>query len=288
MVPGLMDEPPCCSNRRGSATSLPRRGARGCGSTSVRRSSTVWAAAEPDRPAVVDLQGATPRVTTYGVLRDRSDRLALALRRLGVEAGDRVAVFLPQGAAALVAQCAAYKLGAIVLPLAAVFGAEALAYRFADAGVTLAITDARGAAAHRRHRASPALAADGDLRRRPGRRRARPRRTSRRARPGSSTPLDTAADDPALMIYTSGTTGQPKGALHGHRVLAGHLPGLRYSHAGFPGRRRPDVDAGRLGLGRRAAQRRAAGAARRRARRGPPERGVRRRRRLPPVAPTIR
>ena len=39
------------------------------------------------------------------------------------------------------------------------------------------------------------------------------------------------------MIYTSGTTGQPKGALHGHRVLAGHLPGVRFSHGGFP---RPD------------------------------------------------
>ena len=31
------------------------------------------------------------------------------------------------------------------------------------------------------------------------------------------------ADDPALMIYTSGTTGNPKGALHAHRVLLGHL-----------------------------------------------------------------
>ena len=29
-----------------------------------------------------------------------------------------------------------------------------------------------------------------------------------------------------MMIYTSGTTGQPKGALHGHRVLLGHLPGV--------------------------------------------------------------
>ena len=28
------------------------------------------------------------------------------------------------------------------------------------------------------------------------------------------------------MIYTSGTTGPPKGALHGHRVLPGHVPGF--------------------------------------------------------------
>ncbi|WP_431270097.1 AMP-binding protein [Dankookia sp. P2] len=39
--------------------------------------------------------------------------------------------------------------------------------------------------------------------------------------------MDTAADDPAIIIYTSGTTGAPKGALHAHRVLLGHLPGVR-------------------------------------------------------------
>jgi acetyl-CoA synthetase len=36
------------------------------------------------------------------------------------------------------------------------------------------------------------------------------------------------------MIYTSGTTGQPKGALHGHRVLPGHLPGVEMPHYPFP------------------------------------------------------
>ena len=40
----------------------------------------------------------------------------------------------------------------------------------------------------------------------------------------------TRADDPALIIYTSGTTGPPKGALHAHRVLLGHLPGVEMSH----------------------------------------------------------
>src|SRR5205807_4589777 len=48
------------------------------------------------------------------------------------------------------------------------------------------------------------------------------------------TPEITSPDDPALMIYTSGTTGQPKGALHAHRVLLGHLPGVEMPHDFFP------------------------------------------------------
>jgi acetyl-CoA synthetase len=44
----------------------------------------------------------------------------------------------------------------------------------------------------------------------------------------------TRADDPALIIYTSGTTGKPKGALHAHRALLGHLPGVEMSHDFLP------------------------------------------------------
>ena len=46
--------------------------------------------------------------------------------------------------------------------------------------------------------------------------------------------LATTPDDPSMMIYTSGTTGQPKGVLHGHRVLLGHLPGIQMSQDFMP------------------------------------------------------
>ena len=48
------------------------------------------------------------------------------------------------------------------------------------------------------------------------------------------TPVATRSDDPALMVYTSGTTGPPKGALHAHRVLIGHLPGIEFPHEFLP------------------------------------------------------
>src|ERR1019366_8379118 len=46
--------------------------------------------------------------------------------------------------------------------------------------------------------------------------------------------VDTSADDPAIIIYTSGTTGNPKGALHAHRVLLGHLPNVEMVHDFLP------------------------------------------------------
>src|SRR5690606_4463319 len=115
----------------------------------------------------------------------------------------------------------------------ALFGVEALGYRLKDSGARVVVTNAEGAAklAQIRHQL-PALQAvftidgahDGTL------------DLHREAARHSTdlTPVDTAADDPAVIIYTSGTTGQPKGALHAHRVLLGHLPGVEISHNLFP------------------------------------------------------
>src|SRR5690606_22793362 len=58
--------------------------------------------------------------------------------------------------------------------------------------------------------------------------------TSLQQAPDTLEPVRTLADDPAVIIYTSGTTGKPKGALHAHRVLPGHLPGVEISHNFFP------------------------------------------------------
>lgn len=194
----------------------------------------VYADAEPDRPAIIEVSPDFQTTTlTYGAMRQAADQLAHALVRAGVQPGDRVAILLPQGRHVPIAHMAVYKIGAIALPLAALFGADALAYRLADSGARLIITDASGAAKLKPLRAgAPMLeqvvSIDGDGDGAVGFARfieGLPQRFE--TRPSSG-------DDPALMIYTSGTTGQPKGALHAQRVLMGHLPGVEMSHDFVP------------------------------------------------------
>jgi len=194
----------------------------------------VWAAREPDRAAIQEVTAAGVATTTFGDLKAASDRLAAALRRRGVGPGDRVAVLLPQSASVVVAHAAAYKLGAIALPLAGLFGPDALAYRLADSGARALVTDAAGLAKVAPLRARlPALtlvvsldgAGEGAL----------AYADLVAQAPLGFTPVETGPDDPALMIYTSGTTGLAKGALHGHRVLLGHMPGFLMMHD-FPPR----------------------------------------------------
>ncbi len=148
---------------------------------------------------------------TYGTLNAMSASLAHALIQKGVTAGARVGVLRSQDAWTAAAHLAIWSLGAISVPLFTLFQAQALDARTFDAGVSLIITDAANAA---RRMTAPALVPD-----------ALPVEKSARLQCA-----DTGPDDPACLIYTSGTTGAPKGALHGHRMLTGHLPGVEMSH----------------------------------------------------------
>ena len=146
------------------------------------------------------------------------------------------------------------------------FGAEALEHRLGRFRGTRASSPIAKAQASLRRCASdlPELRRVLDIDGASGAARSISMPAARRSPPRSS-PSTRRADDPALIIYTSGTTGLPKGALHAHRVLLGHLPGVEMSHDFLAARRRPDLDAGRLGLDRRPARCAAAGAASRRA-----------------------
>ena len=58
--------------------------------------------------------------------------------------GDRVALLLPQSFETAIAHVAIYKLGAIAVPLALLFGVEALEYRLHTAGVKAIVTNDAG------------------------------------------------------------------------------------------------------------------------------------------------
>jgi acetyl-CoA synthetase len=190
----------------------------------------AWAAAEPERAAIIDVRpdGGT-EILTFGALLTAANRLAHALRRQGLKAGDRVAIMLPQGPHVPITHMAVYKLGCIAVPLANLFGVDAIAYRLADSGASVLVTNAVGLAkARAAGTALQVISTDGADGAALG--------FDAICAPEAAdfTTADTGPDDPALMIYTSGTTGQPKGALHGHRVLLGHLPGVQMPHEFLP------------------------------------------------------
>lgn len=193
-----------------------------------------WAAVDPSRAAVIEIgSDDSIEILTHGELRERSNRLANALRVRGIGPGDRVAVLLQQGAVVPVAHAAIYKLGAVALPFASLFGTDALAFRLADAGAKALLTGAAGCAKVAEIRSRlPALGTILSIHGPDGA--TEGYHEALAAASPEFQPVDTSADDPALMIYTSGTTGSPKGALHAHRVLLGHGPGIVLPHGFFP------------------------------------------------------
>jgi acetyl-CoA synthetase len=167
---------------------------------------------------------------TFDDLKRLSNRCANALAGLGVGHGDRVGILLPQRPETAIAHLAVYKLGAVAVPLFVQFGPDAIEHRLTDSGARALITDAENLV--KLPPGLPDLAivlvVDGDS---AGHPLFWP--TLERASDDFAA-ADTASDDPALIIYTSGTTGKPKGALHAHRVLLGHLPGVQLPHDFFP------------------------------------------------------
>jgi acetyl-CoA synthetase len=196
--------------------------------------SDRWAAIEPDRIALIDYrQDGDAETMSYAELAAHSNAFANGLRALGVTRGDRVALLLPQCFETVIAHVAIYKLGAIAVPLALLFGVEALEYRLQTAGVKAVVTTEAGNAKLRPIRArlpmlETVVSIDGA-----GAGALGFDRIVADASP-HFVAEDTGPDDPAMMIFTSGTTGPPKGALHGHRVLLGHLPGVQMPHEFLP------------------------------------------------------
>ena len=174
------------------------------------------------------------RNVSFTQMSDWSKRFANVLKTDGLARGDRVAVFLSQSIELPVAHLAAWRSALISIPLFALFGEDALEFRLSNSNAKAVVTDEGGFAKLQKicdrlpdlqhiyvTSDTPPAGAKSFW---PAIENASPDFAS----------IDTAADDPAIIIYTSGTTGNPKGALHAHRTLLGHLPCVEMVHDFFP------------------------------------------------------
>ncbi|MEM6619880.1 MAG: AMP-binding protein [Pseudomonadota bacterium] len=190
-----------------------------------------WARQDPGRLALVVPD--PERRVTFGEMGALANRFANVLAAQGFKNGDRLAILLPQSVEVMVCHFGILKNAGVALPLFTLFGEDALEFRLADSGAKGIVTDRANL---------PKVAAIAD--RLPDLRHiwcvdgaeglARDFAADLARAKDSFRTLPTRPSDPALLVYTSGTTGPPKGALHGHRVLIGHLPCTETSHDFFP------------------------------------------------------
>ena len=171
---------------------------------------------------------------TFRDLKNLSNKLANGLRAVNIGVGDRLGILLPQCPETALSHIAAYKIGAVAIPLFTLFGTDALEYRLSNSEARAIVTDAANLPKimeirSRLPQLETILVTGGkkyeDVQDFWG--------LIEKGSPEFE-PQKTRADDPALIIYTSGTTGPPKGALHAHRTLLGHLPGVEFPHNFFP------------------------------------------------------
>ncbi len=175
-------------------------------------------------------EGLTRRIS-YGELRREVNRMANALRGLGLGKGDVIGICMPMTPEIVVALLAVIKIGGIVLPLFSGFGPQAIVSRLADADARALFTAdgclRRGKVCPMKPIADEAAAQVPTLRHVIVFRRTGvdvPWTSGRdhwwhelmaRARDDASTE-PTSAEDPLMLIYTSGTSGRPKGTVHTH------------------------------------------------------------------------
>jgi acetyl-CoA synthetase len=188
-----------------------------------------------DRLAIKsETEDGTARALTYKELRVQTNKMAAALRSLGLGKGDAIGVFMPMVPEIVIAMLAIIKIGGIFLPLFSGFGAAAIVSRLNDADAKALFTadgtyrrgkfcamrqvahEAASQVSTLKHLIVLGTAEDQQAERLPYKTHSWSGLINL-STPGSLQPTArTSAEDPMMIIYTSGTTGRPKGAVHTH------------------------------------------------------------------------
>ena len=201
------------------------------------------------QPALIYDSPVTGTVKSYSYreLRDEVARCAGALRRRGIEKGDRVIIYMPMVPEAVIAMLACARIGAVHSVVFGGFAAKELAARIGDAGPKLILSASCGIEVNRVVPYKPLL--DQAIQMSPH----KPERCVILQRPQErallvggrdldwsdfiegAAPADcvpVAATDPLYILYTSGTTGVPKGVV---RDNGGHAVALKWSMSAIYG-----------------------------------------------------
>lgn len=168
---------------------------------------------------------------TFQEVQRAANALATHFDNAGIERGDHIAVSGSQRPETIITHIAAWKLGAVSVPVSVLLGPDGLHNRLADVSPKAHLAYGENIAACREiwsALTSVQVHLTGE----------RVTTTDDEisfvdavaAESSEFETVETAADDPAIVFYTSGTTGDPKGVVHRHSSILGILPAALTLH----------------------------------------------------------